>query len=79
MAHDGFALDQAGPHRQLCDRCRGEEEAIGEVITSAGAQGDAADVALGEDAKAVVLDLVNPAGPGRWLLGRAGQVKREAL
>jgi hypothetical protein len=54
-------------------------EAIGRIIAPAGVQGDAAGVAFSEDAKAVVLDFVNPARPGRWFFGRTGQAKCEAL
>src|SRR6516165_10180032 len=44
-----------------------------EVGAVAGGEPDAILVAPGEDAEAVMLDLVNPAGTGRRLLGRARQ------
>ena len=75
VAHDRLAVDQAGSHRQFGDGCRGEREAIGEVIALAGVKGHAGGVALGENAEAVVLDFVNPAGPARRPLGRAGQAQ----
>jgi len=77
VADDRLAIDQAGSHRQLGDGCRGEREAIGEVIAPAGVEGNAGGVALGENAEAVVLDLVNPARPRRRLhrgAGKAGLV-----
>ena len=43
----------------------------------AGEQPDAFPIAPGEDAKAVVLDLVNPAGTSRRLLGRAREARGE--
>jgi hypothetical protein len=42
-------------------------------------KGHGVPLALGEDAKAVVLDLVNPAGPGRRALGGAGKTGLKAL
>jgi hypothetical protein len=56
VTDDRFAVDQAGLHRQLGDRCRGEGKAIGEVIASADVQGDTLAVSLREDAETVVLD-----------------------
>src|SRR6516165_3534704 len=44
-----------------------------EVGAVAGGEPDAILVAPGEDAEAVMLDLVNPAGTDRRLLGRARQ------
>ena len=42
-------------------------------------QGDAASIALGQDAEAVVFIFMNPAGSGRRLLGGAGKAGLEAL
>ena len=75
---DSLAIDQAGLNRQLSNGGRGEGEAIGEVIAPAGVQGDPLRIAFGEDAEAVVLDLVNPARPSRWRLGGARQTQLKA-
>ena len=73
VADDGLAVDQAGPHWQLGNGGRGQREAISKVIALASVKGHASGIAFRQDAKAIVLDLVNPAGPGRRLLGRAGE------
>jgi len=49
--------------------CHDEGEALGKIVAVAGIEPHAAGVAQREDAEAVVLDLVQPAGAGRQLLG----------
>ena len=78
VADDGLAVDQAGPHRQLTDRRRGQREALGKVIPVAGVEPHAAVVALGHDAVAIVLDLVNSARFGRRLFRGRGQAGFDA-
>ena len=75
---DRLAVENARSHWQGGDRLDNEREAIGEVVAVAGDQPHTLAVAVGEDAKAVVLDLVNPPR-ARWrLLGRPGQTWIEA-
>ena len=78
VADDGLAIDQAGPHREGSDGRGRHGKAIGEVEALASVERHAAGSPIGEDTEAVMLDFVNPAGPGRRLLGRAGQARLDA-
>jgi hypothetical protein len=66
---------------QALDRLDDLREAVGEVIAIAGEEPDTALIPAGDDSESVVLDLVNPAGTGRRLLGRAWEAwfQREAM
>jgi len=70
--HDGFTVDQTRLDREIIDGVGDQRKTIGEVITVAREQPDAARVAPRQNAKSVVLDLANPIGPGRRLFGRTG-------
>jgi hypothetical protein len=75
VGNDRLTVDQAGSHRQFGDGCRGEREAIGEVVAPAGVQGDDGGVALREYAEPVVLDFVNPTRPRRAASWQGGANK----
>ena len=51
------------------------QEAVGEVIAVASGEPHTVAIAAGEDAETVVLNLVDPAGTGRRLLGWLGQAR----
>ena len=70
---DGLAVHNARPHRQASDRIDDLREARREIVAAAGKQPHAVGVSPSDDAKAIVLDFVNPAGPRRWHLGRPRQ------
>jgi hypothetical protein len=75
---DRFAVQHTGANRQAGDGFHNKREAVHEIIPVARGEPDAIAVAVSDDAKAVVLDFVNPAG-ARWrLLGRPGQTRIEA-
>ena len=75
---DRLAVENARAYRQGSDRLDNEREAIGEVEAVARDQPHAIAVAVSKNAKAVVLDLVNPPR-ARWrLLCRPGQTWIEA-
>ena len=47
----------------------------GEIVAVAGVEPHAVGVATRQNAEAVVLDLMNPSGACRWLLGRFGEAR----
>ena len=61
-----FAVDEAGPHRRAFDSFDNPGKTISEVGAIAATRRRFA----AQDAKAVVLDLVDPAGTGRRLFRR---------
>jgi len=65
-----LAVDQAGPHLEAVHSL-GHQRITGRpVVAPAGDQPDAHGIAAGHQPEAVVLDLVNPIGAGRGLVGR---------
>ena len=68
---DGLAVERARPHRQARERSGNLRIPGGKICAVACEQPHAPALAPGEDAKAIVLDFVNPAGPRRRLFGRA--------
>ena len=70
-------VDDAGANGQHFYRFSGEREPIGKVMAVASYQPNAAAPPMRQDAKAVVLDLVNPARSGRRFIGRARKARFE--
>ena len=70
---DGLAVERARPHRQPLDRGSDLWIAGGKICAVAGEQPHALRIPPGKDAKAVVLDFVNPAGPRRRLFRGRGR------
>ena len=68
-----LAVDQAGPDLEVVHSLDDERIARRPVVTPTGDQPDAHGVATGHEPEAVVLDLVNPVGAGRKLLGWGGK------
>ena len=68
-----LAIDQAGPHLEVIHGLDHERVAGRPVVAPAGNQPDAHGIAAGHEPEPVVLDLVNPVGAGRRLVGRGGQ------
>jgi hypothetical protein len=66
--HD-LAVDQAGPHLEVVHSLGHQRVAARPVVPPAGNQPDAHGVATGHKPKPIVLDLVNPVGAGRRLVG----------
>ena len=69
VAAHHLAVDQAGPHLEVVHGLDHQRIALRPVVAPAGDQPDADGVAPGHEPKAVVLDLVNPVGAGRGLVG----------
>ena len=68
-----LAVDQTGPHLQVVHGFDHQREAVGPVITSPGDKPDADCISTRHQPVAVVLDLVNPTGPRRRMVGRGWQ------
>jgi hypothetical protein len=73
VADDRFTIDDARAHRERGNGFGGQRETIGEIVAISADQVDDAALPMSKDTKAVVLDLVHPAGTCRRLLGRARQ------
>src|SRR5262249_12844780 len=74
IAGDSFAVDDAGARAQACQRLD-QREAASEVVAWTAIEPHPLAVLAGNDAKAIVLDLVQPLAAGRQLIG-AGIVRR---
>jgi hypothetical protein len=60
VARDRLAVDKAGPGAQLGDRLYDERESVGQVIARPAVELHPFAVLAGDDAKAVMLDFVQP-------------------
>ena len=69
VAAHHLAVDQAGPDLEVVHGLDHERVAVRPVVAPAGDQPDAHGVATGHQPEDVVLDLVNPVGAGRGLVG----------
>jgi hypothetical protein len=70
VANDGLTIDNAGSDGQRLDRFSDERESISKVMPVSRQQLDAATSPMREDAEAIVLDFVDPAGATRRLFRR---------
>src|SRR5262249_56327088 len=62
--NDGFAVNEAGPHREVRDRFDDPWEAVAKIIPVSRVEPHAGAVPPCHDAEAVMLDLVYPIPPG---------------
>src|SRR5262249_61117030 len=69
VAGDRRAVDQERARHERASGLGDQREAVRPVEAVAGQQPDAGDIAADHQAEAVVLDLVNPAGTARGVLG----------
>ena len=72
---DRLAIDDAGPRWQSCHRQDDLRETDRKIIAVAGEQPDAVALAPGENAKAIVLDFMNPAFAVRWGVRRSWKAR----
>ena len=75
VATHHLAVDQAGPHLEMVHGLDHQRKAVGPVIAPPGDQPDANGIATRHEPVAVVLDLVNPVGAGRGLVGGGWQAR----
>src|SRR5215831_4503346 len=69
IAGDSFAVDDAGARAQAGERINDQREATGEVIARTAVEPHPWAVLPGNDAEAIVLDLVQPLAARRQLVG----------
>jgi hypothetical protein len=62
---------------QAGERLHDQRETVGQVVAGAAVEPHSLAVLAGDDAEAVVLDLVQPRVAGRRLLRRGGQARRD--
>jgi len=77
IAGDSFAIDDAGTRAQACQRLNNQWEALGEVIARTAVEPHLRAVLAGNDAKAVVLDLMQPLAAGWQFIGFGWETRRD--
>src|SRR5262245_3372533 len=77
IAGDSFAVDDAGAGAQACQRLDDQRKAAGEVITRTAIEPHLRAVLAGNDAEAVVFDLVQPLAARRQLVGFGWETRRD--
>src|SRR6516225_10099701 len=77
IARDRFAVDDAGARAQVRQRLDDQREAMGEVIARTAVEPHLRAVLAGDDAEAVVLDLVQPLAARRQCVGFDREARRD--
>src|SRR5262245_53062871 len=77
IAGDSFAIDDAGARAQACQCLDDQREAAGEIVAGTAIEPHPLAVLAGNDAKAIVLDLVQPLAAGRQLIGFGWKARRD--
>src|SRR5262249_40643429 len=77
IAGDSFAIDDAGARAQACQRLNNQREATGEIVARTAIEPHPLAVLAGNDAEAVMLDLVQPLAAGRQLIGFGWEARRD--
>jgi hypothetical protein len=72
IAGDSFAVDDAGARAQACQGLDNQREAMGEIIAGTAVEPHPLAVLAGNDAEAVVLDLMQPQCGYRLVVWRIG-------
>src|SRR5262249_37305041 len=69
IAGDSLAVDDAGARAQACQRLDDQREAAGEIVARTAVEPHLRASFAGNDAEAVVLNLMQPLAAGRQLIG----------
>ena len=77
IAGDSFAIDDARARTQACQRLDDQWEAVGEIVARTAIEPHPLASLAGNDAKAVVLDFVQPLAAGRQLIGFGWEARRD--
>src|SRR5262245_42356560 len=77
VAGDSFAVDDAGARAQACQRLDDQREATGEVIARTAVEPHLRARLTGNEAEAVMFDLVQPLAAGRQLVGFGWEARRD--
>jgi hypothetical protein len=77
VAGDSLAVDDAGARAQACQRLDNQREATSEIVARTAVESHLRAVLAGNDAKAVVLDLMQPLAAGWQLIGFGWKARRD--
>ena len=77
IAGDSLAIDDAGARAEACQRLDDQREATGEVIARTAIEPHSRAVLAGNNAEAVVLDLMQPLAAGRQFIGFGRKARRD--
>ena len=77
IASDRLAIDYAGARAQASQRLNDQREAKGEVIARTAVEPHLRALLAGNDAEAVVLDLMQPIAAGGQLIGFGREARRD--
>ena len=77
IAGDSFTVDDARARAQACQRLDDQRKAASEVITRTAIESHLRAVLAGNDAEAVMLDLMQPLAAGRQLVGSGWKARRD--
>ena len=77
IAGDSLAIDDAGARAQPGDRINDQREAASEIIARTAVEPHPLAILAGNDAEAVVLDLMQPLAAGRQLIGFGWEARRD--
>ena len=77
IAGDSFAVDDARVRAQACQRLDDQREAAGEIVARTVVKPHLRASLAGNDAKAIVLDLVQPLAAGGQLVGFGWEARRD--
>src|SRR5262245_20489512 len=77
IAGDSFAIDDAGARAQACQRLDDQRKAVGEVIARTAVEPHLRASLAGNNAEAVMFDLMQPLAAGRQLIGFGWKAQRD--
>jgi hypothetical protein len=77
VAGDSFAVDNAGARAQSGERINDQREAASHVIAGAAVEPHAVAILASDDAKSIVLNLMQPQSAGRQRVGFGGEARRD--
>ena len=77
IAGDGFTVDDAGARAQACQRLDDQRETTGEIVARTAVEPHPLAVLAGNDAEAIVLDLVQPLAARRQFVGFGRETRRD--
>src|SRR6516162_7646380 len=77
IAGDSFAVDNAGARAQPGERINDQREAMGEIVAGTAIEPHLRAILAGNDAEAVMFDLMQPLAAGRQLVGFGWKARRD--
>ena len=77
IAGDSFAVDNAGARAQPGERINDQREAVGEIVAWTAVEPHLHALLAGNDAEAVVLDLMQPLDAGWQFVGFCRKARRD--